>query len=129
MYKRFKHYTFKILIYQILIFLKFEDFLASSKYWDRMRVLCTQSETQIQLTCMQSKLVCFQFRICNMYHIIKFSRPHIIFTELCPTLMVKYLAIFLKEKLFYNYSTSVYVCLSYCFSVSLLWILSSLLCY
>ncbi len=49
--KRFIHYKFKISIFQILIFLgKFEAFLASSKYWDRMRKLCTQSETQIQLT-------------------------------------------------------------------------------
>ena len=47
MYKRFIHYTFKILFFQIF-FWKFEAFLASSKYWDRTRRLGTLSETKIQ---------------------------------------------------------------------------------
>ena len=38
MYKRFIHYAFKILIFQILIFFEVWSFyLARSKYWDRLR--------------------------------------------------------------------------------------------
>ena len=40
-----------------LDFFKFEAILASSKYWDRMRVMCTKSETKIQLTPTQHKFI------------------------------------------------------------------------